>query len=252
VLNNPLKYTDPSGYYRQDMHSDKHPVIHWGMGEIDDVNTQPRGGKTSSYYTNNFGKGHYYSDTWFEWTDWYQSTNPDGTEYRYVNSSGFKTITGEPYWHGLKGGGPNLTNRVGNADYGGYVIDGFGYAAELSAKSTFKYGQRINGIVKSAAQLTAENAALMGKIAIRLNVAGALVGTYDCTAQGLSDYQNGNVGLAAYEYSKAFAYTSGIFLIAISPFTGGTTAIIGGNILLGTGLIDIGGDVSMYFYGGNK
>lgn len=149
---------------------------------------------------------------------------------------------------GQGGGQPNFTDRVGTLDYAGYVVDGVGYAAELTAKSTYKYGTR----TMSAAKMTAEGAKTFGKLASRLNVAGAGLGTIDCTMQGISDYKNGNKGLATFEFSKAAAYTAGILLIAVSPFTAGSTAVIGGYIIAGTSAVDVAGDVGLYIYGRNR
>ena len=123
------------------------------------------------------------------------------------------------------------------------LIDGFGYAAELSGKATFKYGQRINGVVKSAAQITRENAALMGKVATRLNVAGAVIGTVDCGLQSYDDFSNGNYALGSYEAIKAGSYTTGTIML-FTPM-----APIGAAIILGTGIVDIAGDVGLYLYG---
>jgi hypothetical protein len=139
-------------------------------------------------------------------------------------------------------GGPNYTNRVGGLDYTGYVIDGTGYAAGLTAKETVKYGNR----VKTAAQLTKENAAIWGKVTTRLNVAGGVIGVVDCGVQSYDDFSNGNYGLGAYEAAKAASYTTGTIML-FTPL-----APIGAGILLGTGIVDIAGDIGLYIYGRNQ
>jgi len=143
---------------------------------------------------------------------------------------------------------PNFTDRIGVLDYAGYQVDGFEYAAKLTAKSTYKYGTR----TLSAAKMTAEGVKTFGKLASRLNLLGAGLGTIDCTMQGFSDYRNGNRWLATFEFSKAIAYTGGVILIAVSPFTAGSTAVIGGYIIAGTSAVDVAGDVSLPFYGRNR
>jgi RHS repeat-associated protein len=140
---------------------------------------------------------------------------------------------------------PNYTNRFGALDKIGVGSDIAGISAKLTAETTYKYGTR----TMSAAQLTEQGAKTFGKLANRINVAGAGIGAIDCTIQGISDYRNGNTGLASFEFSKAVAYTGGIILVAISPFTGGTSAALGIYIIAGTSIVDVSGDVGLYLYG---
>ena len=144
------------------------------------------------------------------------------------------------------GGAPNYTDRLGSWDYVGFAIDGTGKVAESSAKATFKYGQRVNGVVNSAAQITAKNAALMGKVTTRLNVAGGVVGAVDCSMQSYDDFSNGNYALGAYEATKAASYTTGTVML-FTPL-----APIGVGIIVVTGVVDIAGDVGLYIYGRNQ
>ena len=144
-------------------------------------------------------------------------------------------------------GAPNYTNRVGGLDYAGYVVDGTGYAAKLTAGTTYKYGQRINGKVVSAAQLTRQNAALWSKVATRLNVAGGVIGAFDSGLQSYDDFSNGNYALGAYEASKGTAY-----LIGLALCTNPVTLAAGLTVIGVTGIIDIAGDVGLYIYGRNQ
>ena len=140
----------------------------------------------------------------------------------------------------------NFTDRVGEADYVGYVVDGFGFAAESTSKIEYTYGQNINGIINSSTRITAENAVIFGKIAAKLNFAGGVIGIYDSGAQVLDDFDKGDYLLGLYEVSKGIAYTvgTGMLLTPLAP--------IGGSILLITGGIDMAGDLGLYLYGRKK
>jgi len=127
------------------------------------------------------------------------------------------------------------------------MADGAEYLAKLTGKETFKYGQRVNGVVKSATQLTKENATLMGKIATRVNIAGGVIGVFDSGLQAYDDFSNGYYGLGSYETAKGTAYLIGLGLCT-NPFT-----LAAGLTVIGvTGIIDIAGDVGLYIYGVNR
>jgi hypothetical protein len=178
----------------------------------------------------------------FMWHTWINSYDVVNHEFITYSEKVFHTATLNP----SGGWAPNYTNRVGGLDYVGYGVDGTGYAAELTAKTTYKYGQRVNGVVKSAAQLTKENAAICCKVATRLNVAGGVIDVVDCGVQSYDDFSNGNYGLGAYEATKAASYTTGTIML-FTPL-----APIGAGILLVTGIVDIAGDVGLYIYGRNQ
>lgn len=115
----------------------------------------------------------------------------------------------------------------------------------MSAKNTFKYAQTIDGVVKSAAQLTAENRVFATNALKKLSILGGAVGAIDSGIQSYQDFNNGDYGLAAYEATKGAAYTIGTILL-FTPF-----APIGATILGVTGAIDFAGDIGLYLYGQN-
>ena len=266
--NNPLKYTDPSGYELDALTTSDIVNNLWNSG----------GGYWSSLFPDYFIP--YFHDydphenslleySIFQFLTTLQGSRPGGrdgeglVEYDKNRGEYGYYIKEKPDLppgiclrfisiHSLNGGGPNYIDRVGFLDGAGYVTDAAEYAAKLTSKETFIYGQRVNGVVKSAAQLTSESAAIYSKLASKLNVLGATIGTVDCTVQGVSDYKNGNTGLAAFEFSKAAVYAAGIILIAVSPFTAGSTAVVGGYVIAGTSIVDIAGDIGLYIYGRNR
>jgi hypothetical protein len=174
---------------------------------------------------------------------------------RWIIGAGIRSIFINPGFgvesDGEGGRTPNLSNFQYGLGIAGYGTEAVKYAAQSSAQTTVRYGQRVNGVVKSSAQLTKEGSAFMGKLATRLNVLGATIGIIDGTIQGVDDFKNENYGFATFEFSKVAGYTTGILLIAISPLTGGSTAIIGGYIIAGTSAVDIAGDVGFFIFGRN-
>lgn len=113
-----------------------------------------------------------------------------------------------------------------------------GSAAELTAQGSFKYGQRINGVVKSAAQLTKETKLFWSPIAKSFNTAGGVLGAGVNTYNAINDYSEGNYGMAAFNGSKALCYIGGTICLFFPGLQG-----VGGYILVSTLVVDVAGDV---------
>ncbi len=73
------------------------------------------------------------------------------------------------------------------------------------------------------------------------------------SGQGIPNYTERSRFLDGAGYVTDVAgYAAGIILIAISPFTAGSTAAVGGYIIAGTSAVDIAGDIGLYIYGRNR
>ena len=125
------------------------------------------------------------------------------------------------------------------AGIAGYVSHGMiGSAAELTAQTTYRYGQRVNGVVKNAAQLTTESEIIFGTVAKTFNVAGGVIGAGVNGYKAYNNYSEGNYGMAAFDGSKALSYIGGTICLFIPGLQG-----VGGYILISTLVVDVAGDV---------
>jgi RHS repeat-associated protein len=310
VVNNPLMFTDPSGYMRAHYWLKHTGELDWdgspigaggGGGNFFDILEKLWNSPYGGYWSSNGNWGYYDSDeeaeaAGAEYNDFHNSwkytvyqsrgvynsvkNSSNKSGLYFVGNNGKGTFTDNKTGFQLTGFGdftafsvqfndgtgyylfvannmfgkgdgnlgniPNFTNRVGGLDYTGYIVDGVGYSAELSAQTSYRFGQRINGRVVNSAHLTRQNAALMGKVAARFNVASGVIGVIDSGMQSYDDFSNGNYALGTYEATKGLSYLVGTALL-FTPF-----APIGAGILLVTGIIDIAGDVGLYIYGRNQ
>ncbi|MBU3662758.1 MAG: hypothetical protein FGM41_06110 [Bacteroidetes bacterium] len=261
VLNNPLKYTDPSGYTQQGGPASAAIIGQTGnmvqmqlLEMNNNINAIKEGAAQPFFLISDLMNDDKNASGTVSSGD--GPKKPDPSQSKGPVSSGSKassfqykgtTYTFYQVDFGAKvGSAANYTNRVGDLDIIGYIVDGFGNAAESTSKITYKYGQRLNNVVVGAAQLTSENAATWAKISIRLNAAGGVIGVVDCGMQSFDDFANENYWLGSYEAAKAASYSTGTIML-FTPL-----APIGAATLLGTGLIDMTGDVVIYLYGRNK
>jgi RHS repeat-associated protein len=124
-----------------------------------------------------------------------------------------------------------------SAGAAGYISHGLiGTAAELAAKTTFKYGQRVGGVVKSALEITAESELVFGAVAKGANVAGGATGALVNGVKAYNDYSEGNYSMAAFDGSKSFSYLAGTACLFIPGMQ-----VYGGYILFSTMAVDLGG-----------
>jgi len=142
--------------------------------------------------------------------------------------------------------GPNYSDRFGSLDFMGLAIDIVEFAANQAAKEVEQCAQVVNGVIKSAAQITAENRIIFTKLVKGASGVGGAVGVIDCSMQAYSDFSNGDYGLGAYETAKSLSYLTGTVLL-FTPL-----APIGAGILFVTGAVDITGNVGLYVYGRNR
>ena len=138
-----------------------------------------------------------------------------------------------------QGGNHGESTLLEYAAVAGYVSHGMiGTAAELTAQTSYKYGQRVNSIVKSAVQITAENKILWGTVAKGFNATGGIIGAGVNGYKAYNDYSKGNYGMAAFNGSKAVSYIGGTICLFIPGLQ-----VVGGSILVSTLVIDVTGDV---------
>ena len=244
-LNNPLKFSDPSGNnYMQllDMAYEGNPIKNYGGGTwwgndlqipypedfigIDGgiysslsapgsnyqkwISSPSLQNKYSSFEDYNSAQGYYvYVDHGGEVTNEKYIINTSGG-YIEITLPTIDIIT-EKIWistsdTGLSVGGGNGFNVADNILGGAGLINGLaGFDAGLSLKHTYRYAQRVNGKIVSAAELTAQNQGKALKIlnasksfATKLNVASVIVITGDVlynsqitASQGLNTFMTG-------------------------------------------------------------
>ena len=247
VLNNPTKYTDPSGYAYSGF---TFSSLYYNTAGYDNLQNEQQ--EAYLDFKNGIAKQSFHEMFDFTKGAGFDPANVDGDPRKLTDAErkAYQKYGVTPEYAVCitpkSGVERNYTNRVGTADHVGYVVDGFGFIAESTAKNVYRYGQNIDGVIRSASEITAENAAIFGKIGAKLNFAGGVIGIYDSGAQAIEDFNNGDYILGSYEVSKGLAYTvgTGMLLTPLAP--------IGGTVLLITGAIDVAGDVGLYLYGKYK
>ncbi len=255
VLNNPLLFTDPTGYYRASQIINSYDWDTYYLAALSDgylggmYNFMVSFDRQSNNV--NYNGKIYWTEQGVGYMD--EENNPVIFGIRHIininngfNRNNNKTLNigeqgGEIAHNGEREHGESPLLTVGEyAGYVGYGNHTLGFWAEKTADITYKYGQRVNGVVKSAAQLTAENAKLWGTIGKNFAKVGGYTGAIVNGARGVYDITQGNYGKGTFELIKAGGYTTGLYLLGVNP-------ALGGSILLITGIVDLGGDVYEYF-----
>ncbi len=271
-LNNPLKYTDPSEYSREailrDMEEDRKNALScvqffnkypFGWEEYVERNSHksPNYSQLMPLYREAQKNGYnedlisfqnelykqlsipysVNSQTTFTWHTWLNSNQVMNGEVIVSSEKINYSVTINAQSGEGSGGESSLLTSIGGTGYGNHAL---GYWAEKTADITYKYGQRVNGVVKNAALITAENSALWGKVALRFNVAGGVLGAGVNGYKMVNDFSEGNYAKGGFEAAKTASYTFGLYLLAVNPAVGGVW-------LLGTGLVDLGGDIYEHF-----
>jgi hypothetical protein len=123
--------------------------------------------------------------------------------------------------------------------YAGYLSHGMiGSAATLTSKITYKGGQRMaNGIVKSAVEITEENAEIWGTVAEKFNIFGGALGAGVNGFKVYHDLERGQKGWATFHGSVALGYTLGVIITIVCPECG-----YGEYLLISTMVADMAGD----------
>jgi len=271
-LNNPLKFTDPSGYDYQKIMEDYYRDQQNAIPPTEFFNNYPGGWgnniahKASNFYKNyqlyqeaklngykgNFDQfqselykqiqvplsaGSQRTFTWHTWSGGWRIEN--GNIFIVRGDRIDHSITLESDVEPSGGKGSEESQWVEALGVAGYISHGMiGSAASLNAKETYKFGQRmLNGTVKSAAQLTAENAEVMEGIAKGFNIAGGTIGAGVNTYKAINEYSYGETGWATFHGSVALSYAVGIALTIVCPECG-----YGEYLLISTMAADIAGD----------
>jgi hypothetical protein len=112
-----------------------------------------------------------------------------------------------------------------------------GTAASLTAKEKVIYPRMVNGVYKTAAQLTKEDNALWGNIGRAFNLTGGTIGSAVNTFKAASEYNSGESGWSLFHGSLAAGYAIGITLTIVCPECG-----YGEYLLISTMAADIAGE----------
>jgi RHS repeat-associated protein len=247
VLNNPTKYTDPSGYAYSGF---TFSSLYYNTAGYDNLQNEQQ--EAYLDFKNGIAKQSFHEMFDFTKGAGFDPANVDGDPIKLTDAErkAYQKYGVTPEYAVCitpkSGVERNYTNRVGTADYVGYVVDAYGFISESTENIEYLYGERINDIILSAPQITAKNAAVFKVVTKSLNVAGGVIGIYDCGAQAIDDYSKGDYVLGTYELSKGLAYSVGTGML-FTPL-----APIGGTVLLITGAVDVAGDISLYLWGTYK
>jgi RHS repeat-associated protein len=233
VLNNPLRYTDPSGYNYKPIDWDKgsggalyyipfdpgifgNPFRPYSFTSVDEVESYRDWsylhgiGATNTSFSDYLAGGGIYELNGFNvrtyYRPWFYNTYTvdNGVTYSYTYLGGYDKYSGGTYvgqgginlgWNNGDGSMPEWINTADNVLSGIGVLPGLlegNYG--LTANQTFRYAQRINGRVVSAAELTAAHTAQSLKIAnslSRFNLVTGVLGTGYSVAKAFTDYNIG-------------------------------------------------------------
>jgi RHS repeat-associated protein len=122
-------------------------------------------------------------------------------------------------------------------DIAGYMSHGMiGSAALLTSHTTYRYAHIINGIYKTPQMLTAEDKLIWGTIGKTANITGGTIGTLVNSYKAINENENGETGWAIFHGSVAASYIVGIALTLALPECG-----VGEAILLSTMGVDVVG-----------